>query len=521
MLHERRRGAGRGEEGVALLTVAIGILAIVLLTFMIQEIARLAMSHAASQAKEDVLLPATEAMVDRYRVKLGIDPSYYRHWVDEAEGPRRCTDPASAGVGRVVDPGGTWFADCSRWTYEDLPPDRWFLHPALSNGSGGGARVLLHVTPPSDGQPLGLTVAGIEADHLSPRVVMVDLEPRSASSFVLLDREDVTLGGDDRTFGPVYAGGRVGYRPGGEAHGNVYAERTIGGWGGYVAPRWRDGAQGWDSTGRYNPAGETIRDVFPTPVDFARFWVDLDRLRRAACDGGGICLDPARDRRIPRGVTAFLLETLPGRTGSRIRVSTTTRTPWGEGCESRRTVRWRVLGTYPLPANGALWAAGHVVVGRFPDPFALDGALTIGAGTSSRRRSVVVGADVRYRGSDDVLGIVASRDLYVDPTAAGRDGTLDLQAAVLAQDGRMRLLPGCGAAREGGGGADTRLALLGSLAAAKNGPSECCFAAATYRHDPRLLRSRPPFFPLLADEWTATRWRERPAPCWARAGGCP
>jgi uncharacterized membrane protein len=100
---ERLRNTPGDESGLAMITVIMGVLAIILMTIMIQQLAGYQISQSDFQAKEDSVLASTEAMLERYAAKLTIDPVYYQKWVDEAEGPRVCMDSASAGYLVQVD----------------------------------------------------------------------------------------------------------------------------------------------------------------------------------------------------------------------------------------------------------------------------------------------------------------------------------------------------------------------------------------------------------------------------------
>lgn len=516
------------ERGFALLTVVLGVAAMLVLVVAIQRVAAFQAGQAELQRRQDAVLATAEAMLERYAAKMTLDPLYYQHFVDEAEAPRACTDTGSAGYGRRVDPGDAWFEDCNTWSYADVDPQDWFRHPLLGGATpeGGAASALIRVDPPRDGGPLTVTVAARHDGFVGARVVVADIEAESVSEFVRMVEGELRYGSGARTRGKVYAGYRVGYRRGGEAYDNVYAEVTIGGWGSFGPPEWKNGAQGWDSTGRWNDAGETIRDVYPQPIDFSGFVDDLAALRTAACDGGGICLDPARDRRIPTSVRAYLLESV----GSRLRISYATSVPAGRGCQSAeerwwlnsQNASWQVLETVDLPLNGALWASEHLVVGRdAARPFVLDGALTAYAGDTSRRRNIVLGADVLYAdgaSGSDVLGLIASDEIWINPYAVGSDRSLTLSGAFLSQNGAMKTALSCGSNGSNLTPRNSTLETFGSNASLGTGNMACCFVTRDYRFDERLERLRPPLFPLVRSEWAYTNWREIPTPEWARAG---
>jgi len=518
----------RTQDGLALVTVVLGVVAIVLLTVLIQRIAMSQMTHSSFQKKEDTILATTEAMLERYAAKMTIDPEYYQDYVDEAEGPRICTDAGSSGFGRRVEPGNPWIPDCTSWDYAFVDPAAWFSHPLL----GTGTSALMHVAPPAAGSGVRVTVAGRQAGHPSPRVVEAEIRADAISSFARMAEGDLRYGAGAKTYGPVYSGSRVGYQRGGEAYANVYAENRIGGWANYRAPAWRNGAQGWDSTGNYNAAGQTIRDVFPQPIDFNGFWSDLSLLQGAACGGGGICLDPAVDSRIPSSVKAYLVETATVGGTTRLKISYATSVPSGRGCQNSEErwwlhshqAAWRTLETVDLPPNGALWANRHVVVGRNAGaPFVLGGALTIYAGSSSSRQNIIIGSDITYAtgaSGRDVLGLAASDEIWINPAAVGGDRHLEIDAALLSQNGAMRVALRCGTRGSNLVPRNSTLRTFGSYASRGTGNMGCCFSTRRYEFDARLATLRPPFFPLLSSTWHYADWRETTVPCWATAAGC-
>ena len=522
------------EEGIALAIVIMGILAIALMTFLVQKLAVSQTTQSDFYASEDTVLAGGEAMLERYATKLSIDPLYYQRYVDEAEAPRRCADAASTSYGTVVGPGNSWITDCTTWTYEYTTA--LYEHPLLQGDAGSfdDVGVLMHVTPPIGSAPLEVEIVAKQAERSAARALQSEIGAEAISEFVRMVEGDLRYGAGARTFGKIYAGGNVGYRTGGEAHGNVYAEGNVGFWSGstwYGPPTWMAGAEGWDSTGSHNTAGEVVSDVYPNPIDFDSFWDDLDLVELAACDGGGICLDPARNPSIPAGALAYLVETTGD--GSQLRISYATSTPSGASClnsEERWTVRshlasWTLLGVYDVPTNGALWANQHVVVGRNSGtPFSLRGALTIYAGDSSARRNVIIGSDVLYANglsADDIVGLAASDEVWINPNSVGGDAVFNLYGSVLNQNGQMKVALDCGTSGSNLTPSGSTLNTFGSNASLGTGNMSCCFSPRNYNFDERLDRLRPPLFPLLSDEWTYTNWKEVPQPCWAQSPTCP
>ena len=512
-----------------MIVVVMGMLAIVLMTVMIQQIATAQNQSSGFQAREDIVLATTEAMLERYAAKLTIDPFYYQNWVDEAEAPRTCTDSGSAWFTWRVEPGNPWYTDCQTWSYEDMSPETWYNHPLLAGGvsANDDAASLIHIDPPLDGGAVKVTVAGRQAGHVSPRVVQADIRAEAVSEFARMVENNLSYGSGAITRGKIYAGGDLNYASGSEAWADIFAENRI-----TSAPAFMNGAEGFDSTGNHNVLGKYIWNVYPNPIDFDNFTDDLVLLQAAACDGGGICLDPARDPTIPAGVDAFLIETDNTGANTRIRVSYSLTTPNLSSClnseeewwVNSQTASWQLLRTFDLPPNGALWATQHLVIGvDAASSWILDGALTVYAGDSSSAKNVVIATSLYYEGGldgNDVFGIIASDQVYINPNSVGSDRVLDIYASVLNQQDAMRAALSCG--RDGSNRVPTpsELNTFGSIASIGTGNMSCCFTPRNYSFDERLVRLRPPLYPLLSDEWLYTNWREVAAPCWAREAGC-
>jgi hypothetical protein len=526
---EVRVPLGRDQRGVAMLTVVMGILAIVLMTVMIQRLAMTQNASSSFQAREDIVLATTEAMLERYAAKLTIDPFYYQRYVDEAEGPRTCSDTDSTGFGSIVGPGNSWFTDCTTWTYGEVNPADWYSHPLLTGSiaSGDDAASLIHVQPPTNGNAVTVTVAGRQAGHISPRVVQADIRAEAVSEFARITEESLAYGIGAITTGKVYAGLDLRYEAQAEAWADIFAGRRI-----TSPPNFMNGAEGFDSTGSYNALGLTVTDVYPDPIDFDSFTDDLILLQIAACDGGGICLDPVRDARIPSSVKAYLIETDNVMTETRLKVSYATTTPSYSSCLDTeeewwlhsQDASWTYLDTFDLPVNGAVWANQHVVLGRnAANDFVIDGAVTIYAGDSSAAKNVILGASLTYEDGldgDDVIGVIASDQIIINPASVGTDRVLDIYGSLLNQQLAMETGLSCGGEGSNQTPVPSELNTYGSIASIGTGNMSCCFTPRNYGFDERLTRLRPPLFPLLSDEWIYTNWRETSSPCWATATGC-
>ena len=513
----------RNESGLALATVLVAILVLTLFTTLLLREAITQRQQSEFQAREDVVVAGAEAMLERYAAKLTIDPLYFMHWVDEGERARVCQTASSAGFGQpAVQPGNPWpWPDCEAWTYED--PDRdgdgnpdtdWYVHPIL-DGTLAAARddigVLMEVYPPT-GQPLEVLVVGKRGDWVHRRAISATVKATSLSEFYRVTENDLSYGSNRETWGKVYSGGDVSYGSNGKAHADVFAEGDI-----TNPPQWLDDAEGWEGTpsGSYND----IRDAYPQPLDFNDFWDDLDTLKSAACSGGGLCLDDADADgwRIHPYVTAA------GEGKLRVCKSTTNQSEtwwWTNG----QSTQFNTCSTENIPTNGTVWTNEHVVIGDrsftggfnddrlLGDGFSeaiLRGSLTIYAGTVTDKKNVILNADTTYDdpNSFDVLGLIASDEVIINSYATGADRKFYISAALLGQYDKWRAV---GSAPSG-----STLITSGSIATRSTGSISGEFPYAQYGFDDRMEFVRPPFYPLLVNDWSYQDWTELPLPAWA------
>jgi len=159
----------------------------------------------------------------------------------------------------------------------------------------------------------------------------------------------------------------------------------------------------------------------------------------------------------------------------------------------------------PLPANGALF----VNRGSLNISGTLDGSLTVGAS-----RDVIIPNDIVYAddprvnpNSDDVLGIIAERDVMVDDNAPDN---LEIDACMMALDTSFM--------RENwwvGPPKDT-LTVYGGIIQDERGPigtfngstgQKMSGYSKDYSYDPRLMITPPPFMPTTGDYVTLS-WEE-------------
>lgn len=525
------------ESGIALVTVVLGMAAVMLMSFLLFTVAQNSFNQAQNQRRDDEVLAATEAMLERYAAKLTIDPSYYVRQVDEAEPPRVCAEGPSTGL--VKNPGETWFADCPTWTYNAASD--YYYHPLLNPGGGSNVGALIQVSPPIGGSDLEVTVVGRQGEKSLSRAVTANLRPESISEFAFLVERSLYFGRGAKIGGKIYVGGDLGFSqssPIGEVYANIFAHGEIGPSSSYGPPIFKNGAEGWDSTGSFND----IDEVYPTPLSFDGFWDDLDLIQDSACSGGGICLDRSTNPAIPTGTEAYLIEPFVAGTTTKFRISYSTSTPnspHSGSCLSTEerwwvnahNASWTQLGVYDMPTNGAIWADDHVVIGEDSStPAVIRGAATIYAGTSASRKNIVINTDILYADGltgTDVLGLISSDEVAFSPQANGTDDHLIVHAAILVQgtdpsvDGSIFSADACG---KGGSiltdnytasGGLPELTMWSSISQRRTGSVSSDYNPRNYNFDPRLQQLRPPFFPLLSDKWEYGNWREGTLPSWA------
>ena len=106
------------------------------------------------------------------------------------------------------------------------------------------------------------------------------------------------------------------------------------------------------------------------------------------------------------------------------------------------------------------------------------------------------------------LGLIASDQIVINDTSTGPDREFHINAALLGQYNKWRahgLTP-----------SGSKLFTYGSIATRDTGAISGAFPYADYGFDERFRYLRPPFFPLLVNEWSYEDWTELPLPDWAK-----
>jgi len=147
--------------------------------------------------------------------------------------------------------------------------------------------------------------------------------------------------------------------------------------------------------------------------------------------------------------------------------------------------------------------------------------LTIAAGSARDTAHVIINADIEYRDPSvgDVLGVVASGDIVINPNAVGQQvpGQMSLTGAYLAQLGQLRVARSCG---QWGSVPNLfvtpQFNFTGSIATRDTGDFVLFFPTQDFNWDGRFRDISPPLFPRVSAAYAFVDWRETPVPAWAR-----
>ena len=437
-----------------------------------------------------------------------------------------------------MQPGNAWFDDCTTWDYED--PTGFFQHPLFEGDAAIDAdnvAGLFTVTPPTPTESLRVDVVARQGEFGRTRSISAEIRPESISEFAFLVEESLRFGSGAVITGKIYVGDDLDFRPTpiqGIVHRDVFAEDAIGLRPGYGLPVFDSGSVGYDSRGVYLD----IDAVYPEPLDFTNFWDDLALIKDVSCSGAGLCLSRTLNPSLglASDPTAWLIEPQVAGGVGRLRVSAAYSNS-SSGCVSSEewwwlnydTAAWNLVGTFDIPASGAVWADNHVVMGMLGAAGTVKGAVTINAGTLGSPKNIIIGSDLLLAGGTtgtDVLGLIATDEVWVGPPSVGGDLELNIFAAILTQGGSFQVARDCGGSGNvvlptSGGTPLSELSTMGAMAIKHTGDVSAHFSPRNYQFDPRLETLRPPLFPLLGDGWEYVNWQENSLPCWALPAGCP
>ncbi len=529
----RARDIHSEDSGVALITVIMGFFVVALLAVLVMSNSERQVDDAFRTYREDRSLAAAEAELERYAAHLSENGLYYQSKVDEAERARECTVSAlPASIGVVREPGEAWSdLQCSEWDYQE-PATGWYESPFLTAvAAGERVEIAVEVTPPVAGSALQVLVVGRNLLGTEIRSVSAAMRAESLSEYVRSSAGNLSYGSNVDVTGKIFAQGDLNFNtPVGTVHDDIYVSGRL-----LRAPIFEDGAIAYvgnrtvaQTPPQYLPFAGSPVDGF----DFGTLWSQTMVAKSAACLGGGLCLDAIGD---DAGARSYLID--PAGDDLRIWYSTTS---FSTSCtnaimasDGSGSATWNWLGTFPIPENGAVWAAGDVVFGDRDTggPVALlDTSITIYAGDSPdpgddlpgvpnagpqnimlNKSTMVRQRDGSMPGGTAVLALLTSGQGYFKREAGEITGDeLIFEGSLLTQGGTF-IGTSCGAS-----GVPVAFTIRGSLTSLGTGSMSGTFFRRNYGFDPRLGYIRPPFFPLVNDQWWWQDWREIPPPDWAR-----
>lgn len=523
----------RDESGIAMVAVVMGFFVVAMLAFLVMSSSERQVEDSYRVYREDRVLAATEAQLERYAALLSEDGLYYTKVVDDAERARQCTAssiPASIGV--VREPGQPW-ADlkCTSFTYQD-PAGGWYQSPLIPAANRGEeVEILMEITEPGSGAPLTVSVVGRSANASEIRSVSAEMRAESLSEYVRSSNGDLRYGAGADITGKIFANGDLDFTSGNTVHDDIFARDQIGQRSGYTTPIYLDGAVAYVGSPVSGQVPPLYNDFFETPLatfNFNAIWQQTQAVKTAACLGGGLCL-------VEPGANTYLIEPTVTGPGGSFRIWWHSSSVNPSSCsgvfddDGHLDSGWNSLGTIPIPENGAVWADGDVIIGNRDIGAAtarIKGSFTIYAGDNgdtipglptSGQQYIIVNKSIMVDerdgsepGGSAVGALIASGEAYLRKEAGQASGNhLTLEASLLTQGGIFRGTS-CGASS-----ASTEFTFKGSLTSQGTGAMSGTFTPRNYGFDDRLAYIRPPFFPLVNDQWWWQNWREIEIPAWA------
>lgn len=450
------------------------------------------LNRAAAQVRRATALQAAEAGVADYVAKLAQDRKYHLHYVHPAESTRRDS------TGRVVAAGGGW-GDVPAWTYP-TPLNAW---RQLANGY----EYNLEIVPGSTGNS-ALTIISTgrkQGGRTELRRVEVKVKPSSVADFLLITNGGVNYRADAVTRGKVYAGQSTAIVNGapvitkqnidhpGTAYADLLAEGQVTN---VNLTRLKDGARAIDSdsvlpdpgTGFATPP---IRTELPNPINFNLFTDSMVDVQAAAGTAFGVKLDDP----------AVALWEMTFRADATIAVRRCTLN--GDPAEVQPTCGG-IPDIRPMPTNGAIYTGQSTIVSGVVD----------GQATVVSNFDIIIGGDITYeQRGNDVIGLIAKNGVHNAVwLSTGADNTLDIYAAIIAQQERFRSW-------------DTQtvryiqMRHVGSTATMMR-PYQVYTSNQTglstggidgprvYEYDPNLQFLEPPYYPTLEEGYEVTSFRE-------------
>lgn len=291
---------------------------------------------------------------------------------------------------------------------------------------------------------LGYTVTRIDStgwlyDHPDyKRTVRVNLGKRSLARFSFLSNASLWIGINENTSGPVHSNGGIRFDGTCDAEVTSATQTYISNWGR------RDGI--WSSLLPGSP-GYGVNLLcqkywqFPNPaVDFSLFTVDMNKIKQAA-QNGGIYLPPG-----PNGyhvifnadgtVTAKRVDALDESFPVSFRDERANGGMGGRVNDYERIKNETLVGTYPMPANGAIFVDGKVWVEGTVNGRAVLAASKFQTDYTKQAR-IILNNSIEYlnKNGEHVLGIMAEGDIIAPLHAPSENFAIN--AVLLSQKGHV------------------------------------------------------------------------------------
>lgn len=416
--------------------------------------------------------------------------------------------------------------DYYRWHLAHAPTDYRdgtatsgpYLHQFTDKDGNTIGQFALTITPP----PTGSTLVKIQSkgtvvsDPKVSRTIAVSLAIPSLAKFAVAANDVMRFGEGTEVFGPIHS--NDGIRFDGIAHNLITSAKDK-----YIDPDapgpYRFGVYTQDSpVDPAPPAAVPNRsDVFmagrqfPVPaVDFVGLTTNLSQLKTLAQANGRYFAASGNQgyRIVLKTNDTFDVYRVTSLTSNNKCKDTQSQEGWGMWSIQNQTL----LGNYPNPANGIIFADDHIWVegaintarltiaaGRFPD-------------SASTWRHIIVNNNLTYTNYDgqDSIGLIAQGDITTGLQSAD---ILRIDAALVAQNGRVgRFYYGAGNSLCGSTAIRSTLTLYGMIASNKRYgyayTDDTGYETRNIIYDSNLLYSPPPSFPLTSDQYTVISWDE-------------
>lgn len=402
-----------------------------------------------------------------------------------------------------------------------------FLHNFEDKDGNVIGQYALTITPPLTGSTLiKIKSKGtVVSDPAVSRTIEVSLAIPSFAKYAVVANSFMNFGVGTEVFGPIHSNGGIHFD--GIAHNVITSALST-----FTDPYAGGTRHGvYTTSGTDDPTPPTAApsrpDVFMagrqfpvTVVDFAGITTDLSSMKANAISGGRyFAASGGQGYHIILKVndTFDIYRVNSLRSAPSNCTNTASETDWGTWSINTPNNSQTLLGNYPLPANGIIFAEDHVWV----DGKINTARVTIAAGkfpdSTNTRKDIMVNNDLLYTNYDgqDAIALIAQGDittgLYDDVDG---DEVIRIDAALIAQNGRAGRYfysSSCGASY-----LQTKITLFGMIGTNKqygfawgSGSSITSgFQTREIIYDGNLLYAPPPSFPLTSNQYSILSWQE-------------